>query len=37
MPQTGAKAENTAGILGLAIAAVGSLFGLGVDRKKRQK
>ena len=37
LPQTGAKSENTAGILGLAIAAVGSLFGLGVDRKKRQK
>ena len=37
LPQTGAKSENTAGILGLAIATVGSLFGLGVDRKKRQK
>ena len=37
LPQTGAKSENTAGILGLAIAAVGSLFRLGVDRKKRQK
>lgn len=37
LPQTSAKSENTAGILGLAIAAVGSLFGLGVDRKKRQK
>ena len=37
LPQTGAKSENTAGILGLAIAAVGSLFGLGADRKKRQK
>lgn len=35
LPQTGAKSENTAGILGLAIATVGSLFGLGVDRKKR--
>ncbi|MDE7050478.1 MAG: LPXTG cell wall anchor domain-containing protein, partial [Lactobacillus sp.] len=36
LPQTGAKSENVAGILGLAIAAVGSLFGLGADRKKRQ-
>ena len=34
LPQTGANSENTAGIIGLAIAAVGSLFGLGADRKK---
>ena len=37
LPQTGAKSENTAGILGLAIAAVGSLFGLGAGKKRRDK
>ncbi|MCR1903220.1 Rib/alpha-like domain-containing protein [Lactobacillus taiwanensis] len=37
LPQTGAKSENAAGILGLAIAAVGSLFGLAADKKRRDK
>ena len=37
LPQTGSRSEETAGILGLAIAAIGSLLGLGVNRKKRQK
>ncbi|MCI7715556.1 MAG: LPXTG cell wall anchor domain-containing protein, partial [Lactobacillus johnsonii] len=37
LPQTGAKSENTAGILGLVIAAVGSLFGLGAGKKRRDK
>ena len=37
LSQTGAKSENTAGILGLAIAAVGSLFGLGAGKKRRDK
>ena len=37
LPQTGAKSENTAGILGLAIAAVGSLFGLAADKKRRDR
>ena len=37
LPQTGAKSENAAGILGLAIAAVGSLFSLGVGKKRRDK
>ncbi|MGI1820538.1 Rib/alpha-like domain-containing protein, partial [Lactobacillus johnsonii] len=37
LPQTGAKSENAAGILGLAIAALGSLFGLGVGKKRRDK
>ncbi|WP_253284888.1 Rib/alpha-like domain-containing protein [Lactobacillus johnsonii] len=37
LPQTGAKSENAAGILGLAIAAVGSLFGLGAGKKRRDK
>lgn len=36
LPQTGSKTEQV-GILGLAIATVGSLLGLGVNRKKRQK
>ena len=37
LPQTGAKSENATGILGLAIAAVGSLFGLAADKKRRDK
>ena len=37
LPQTGVKSENAAGILGLAIAAVGSLFGLGAGKKRRDK
>ena len=37
LPQTDSKSEEIAGILGLAIAAIGSLLGLGLNRKKRQK
>ena len=37
LPQTGAKSENAAGVLGLAIAAVSSLFGLGASKKRRNK
>ena len=36
LPQTGAD-QNAAGILGLAIAAVGSLLGLGAGKKRRDK
>ncbi|MDE7050211.1 MAG: LPXTG cell wall anchor domain-containing protein [Lactobacillus sp.] len=37
LPQTGAKSENAAGVLGLAIAAVSSLFGLGASKKRRDQ
>ena len=37
LPQTGAKSESAVGLLGLAIAAVGSLFGLGAGKKRRDK
>ena len=37
LPQTGEKNENEAGIFGLAIAAIGSLFGLAAGKKRRKK
>ena len=37
LPQTGAKSESAVGLLGLAIAAVGSLFSLGAGKKRRDK
>lgn len=36
LPQTGSKSDAAA-IVGLAVAIAGSLLGLGVNRKKRQK
>ena len=37
LPQTGEKNENEVGIFGLAIAAIGSLFGLAAGKKRRKK
>ena len=37
LPQTGEKNENEAGIFGLAIAAISSLFGLAAGKKRRKK